>query len=43
MIVLSTHGLSGIERLLMGSTAEEVVRTAACPVFTVKPFGKSLS
>ncbi len=42
LLVLSTHGLSALERLLMGSTAEEVVRTAPCPVFTVKPLGKSL-
>lgn len=42
MIVIATHGLSGLERLLVGSTAEQVVRLAACPVFTVKSFGKSL-
>ncbi len=42
LIVMSTHGLTGLERMLVGSTAEEVVRTAPCPVFVVKPFGKSL-
>ena len=42
LIVLATHGLSGLERLVLGSTAEAVVRTAPCPVFTVKPFGRSL-
>jgi nucleotide-binding universal stress UspA family protein len=42
MIVIATHGLSGLERLLVGSTAEQVVRLAACPVFSVKSFGKSL-
>jgi nucleotide-binding universal stress UspA family protein len=43
LIVISTHGLTGLEHLLVGSVAEKVVRSAACPVFTVKPFGKSLS
>lgn len=42
MIVIATHGLSGLERLLLGSTAEHVVRLAPCPVFTVKSFGKEL-
>jgi nucleotide-binding universal stress UspA family protein len=36
MIVLGTHGRSGLGRLLMGSVAEQVVRKAACPVLTVK-------
>jgi len=42
MIVIATHGLTGLERLLVGSTAEQVVRLASCPVFTVKSFGKNL-
>jgi nucleotide-binding universal stress UspA family protein len=42
MIVIATHGLSGLERLMFGSTAEQVVRTAPCPVFTVRSYGKSL-
>jgi nucleotide-binding universal stress UspA family protein len=37
MIVLGTHGRSGLDRLLMGSVAERVVRTAPCPVLTVRP------
>jgi nucleotide-binding universal stress UspA family protein len=37
LIVLGTHGRSGIERLLMGSVAERVLRTAGCPVLTVPP------
>lgn len=41
-IVISTHGLTGIEHLLVGSVAEKVVRMASCPVFTVKTYGKSL-
>lgn len=36
LIVLATHGLSGIAHLLLGSTAEKVVRKAPCPVLTVK-------
>ena len=42
MVVIATHGLTGLERLLVGSTAEQIVRLAPCPVFTVKSFGKSL-
>ena len=42
MIVIATHGLTGLERLLVGSTAEQIVRLSNCPVFTVKSFGKSL-
>jgi len=42
MIVIATHGLTGLERLLVGSTAEQVVRQAHCPVFSVKSFGKQL-
>ena len=37
MIVLGTHGRSGLGRLLMGSVAEQVVRKAPCPVLVVKP------
>jgi nucleotide-binding universal stress UspA family protein len=39
LIVLGTHGRTGLARLLMGSVAEQVVRKAPCPVMTVKtPF-----
>ena len=37
IIVMPTHGRTGLGRLLMGSVAEEVVRKAKCPVLTVKP------
>jgi nucleotide-binding universal stress UspA family protein len=36
LIVMSTHGRTGVSRLVMGSVAEAVVRRAACPVLTVK-------
>jgi nucleotide-binding universal stress UspA family protein len=40
LIVLGSHGRTGLDRLLMGSVAEQVVRRASCPVLTVKaPFG----
>jgi nucleotide-binding universal stress UspA family protein len=42
VIVLATHGLTGMDHFFIGSVAEHVVRTAPCPVFTVKAFGKSL-
>jgi nucleotide-binding universal stress UspA family protein len=37
LIVLATHGRTGIKRLLIGNVAERVVRHAPCPVLTVKP------
>ena len=36
LIVMGTHGRTGLGRLLMGSVAEQVVRKASCPVLTVK-------
>lgn len=36
LIVMGTHGRTGIGRLLIGSVAEEVIRKAHCPVLTVK-------
>lgn len=36
LIVLATHGLTGLKHLLLGSVAERVVRHADCPVLTVK-------
>jgi len=36
LIVMSTHGRTGLSRLLMGSVAESVVRHAPCPVFTLR-------
>ena len=42
LIVIATHGLTGIKRLFLGSVAEKVVRRATCPVFVVKVFGRPL-
>jgi nucleotide-binding universal stress UspA family protein len=36
LIVMGTHGRSGLERLLMGSVAEKVLRDASCSVLVVK-------
>lgn len=36
LIVIATHGYSGIKHLLLGSTAEKVIRHAPCPVLTVR-------
>lgn len=36
LIVIGSHGRTGVSRLLMGSVAEAVVRGAKCPVLTVK-------
>jgi len=36
LIVIGTHGLSGLKHLLLGSIAERVVQKAGCPVLTVK-------
>ncbi|MBZ5720018.1 MAG: universal stress protein [Acidobacteriia bacterium] len=37
LIVLGTHGREGIKKLVMGSSAEQIFRRAACPVLTVGP------
>ncbi len=42
MIVMATHGLTGLKRFFMGSVAERVARHAPCAVFAVKPLGKSV-
>jgi universal stress protein A len=39
LIVLATHGRTGLPHIIMGSVAESVVRTAPCPVLTVRPEG----
>lgn len=37
LIVMSTHGRTGLAHILMGSVTEHVVRNATCPVFSVHP------
>ena len=39
LIVVGTHGRRGLRRILLGSTAEAVVRLASCPVLVVRPKG----
>jgi nucleotide-binding universal stress UspA family protein len=37
LIVIATHGRSGFKQLFIGSVAERVIRTAPCPVMTMRP------
>jgi nucleotide-binding universal stress UspA family protein len=39
LIVIGTHGRTGLARLMLGSVASRVVATAACPVLTVRGRG----
>jgi len=43
MIVIGTHGRTGIDHMLFGSTAEKVVRKSPCPVLTVRMPGKEFT
>jgi universal stress protein A len=43
LVVMGTHGRSGIEHILIGSVAEKVVRKSPCPVLTIRPKGKVFS
>lgn len=36
LIVIATHGYTGLKHMLLGSTAEQVVRHACCPVLTIR-------
>lgn len=38
LIIIATHGHSGVEHMLFGSTVEKVVRKAPCPVLVVREF-----
>jgi nucleotide-binding universal stress UspA family protein len=40
LIVIGTHGRTGIDHMLFGSTAEKVVRKSPCPVLTVRMAGR---
>ncbi len=37
LIIMGTHGRTGIDRILFGSVAEKVVKSSACPVLTIRP------
>ncbi len=38
MVIMGTHGRKGLEKIMFGSVAAEVVKKAKCPVLTVNPF-----
>lgn len=38
MIIIGTHGVKGLEKILIGSTADRVVKKAPCPVLVFNPF-----
>lgn len=40
LVIMGTHGRSGIEHILIGSVAEKVVRKSPCPVLTIRPRNK---
>ena len=40
LIVIGTHGRTGVEHVIFGSTAEKVVRMSPCPVLSVRQGGK---
>jgi nucleotide-binding universal stress UspA family protein len=42
LVVMATHGRTGVERFLLGSVAETTVRHVPCPVLTVRAFGRSI-
>jgi nucleotide-binding universal stress UspA family protein len=37
LVIVGTHGRRGVERIVMGSVAEEIVRGAPCPVLVMRP------
>ena len=43
LIVMGTHGYAGLTRWLLGSVAQHVIRTASCPVLTVRPVGEEMA
>jgi len=38
MIIMGTHGYKGLEKIMFGSVADKVVRSALCPVTTINPY-----
>lgn len=41
LIIMGTHGYKGLERVMFGSIADKVVKTACCPVLTINPYRKN--
>ena len=40
LIIMGTHGYKGLERIMFGSVADKVVKSACCPVMTINPYRK---
>ncbi len=38
MVIMGTHGYKGLEKIMFGSVADKVVRSASCPVMTINPY-----
>lgn len=38
MVIMGTHGYKGLEKIMFGSVADKVVRSAFCPVTTINPY-----
>ncbi len=38
MVIMGTHGYKGLEKIMFGSVADKVVRSASCPVLTINPY-----
>ena len=41
MVIMSTHGAKGLEKILLGSVTERVVKRVHCPVLVMNPYKKS--
>ena len=38
LIIMGTHGYKGLEKIMFGSVADKIVKTACCPVMTINPY-----
>lgn len=38
LVIMGTHGYKGLEKIMFGSVADKVVRSALCPVTTINPY-----
>jgi nucleotide-binding universal stress UspA family protein len=38
LIIIGTHGFKGLDRMLLGSVAEKIVKMAPCPVMTINAY-----